>query len=152
MAELETRESSPAPRDWFARWFEDWPPFPRWPELWRSRLLEGAEPMRVEECQDVDTLVVRAEMPGLDPDKDVEITITDQTLHLRAERRQETKVEEQGRYRSEFHYGSFARSVPLPAGAAEDDVKATYKDGILEVRIPLDQGKATARKIAVQRT
>jgi HSP20 family protein len=151
MAELEKRETSPAPRDWLTRWFEDWP-FGRWPELWRGRLMEGVEPMRVEEFREGNTLVVKAEMPGLDPDKDVEISVTDNTLHIRAERRQETKVEEKGGYRSEFHYGSFARSVPLPAGATEEDVKATYKDGILEVRIPVDQGKAEARKISIQRT
>ena len=151
MAELEKRETSLAPRDWFARWFEDWP-FARWPELWRSRFLEGMGPMRVEEFQEGNTLVVKAEMPGLDPDKDVEISVSDQTLHIRAERRKESKIEEKGRYRSEFHYGSFARSVPLPTGATEQDVKATYKDGILEVRIPVDQGKAEAHKIPIQRT
>jgi len=152
MTEVEKRETSLTPRDWFARWFEDWPAFPRWPEFWRGRLFEGVEPMRVEEYQEGNTLVVKAEMPGLDPDKDVEISVTDQTLRIRAERRQETKVEEKGRYRSEFHYGSFARSVPLPAGATEQDVKASYKDGILEVRIPIDEGKAESRKIPIQRS
>lgn len=151
MVDIERRETSLTPRDWFARWFEDWPSFPRWPDLWRSRLFEGVEPMRVEEYREGDTLVVRAEMPGLDPDKDVEISVSDQTLHIRAERRQEKKLEENGQYRSEFHYGSFGRSVPLPAGATEADVKASYKDGILEVRIPVDSSKAEARKIPVQR-
>jgi HSP20 family protein len=152
MAELEKRETLLAPHDWFSRWFEDWPFPPRWPDLWRTRLLEEVEPMRVEEFEEDKTLVVRAEMPGLDPDKDVEIDVSDQTLHLRAERRQETKVEEKGRYRSEFRYGSFTRTVPLPAGATEEDVKATYKDGILEVRIPVDEGQAAARKIPIQRS
>jgi HSP20 family protein len=124
---------------------------PRWPEFVRGRLLEGLESMRVEEFEEGDTLVVKAEMPGLDPDKDVEISVTDHTLRIRAERRQESKVEEKGRYRSEFRYGSFARSVPLPAGATDQDVKATYRDGILEVRVPLDRGEAEARKIPIER-
>lgn len=149
--ELEKRESQVTPRDWFSRWFEDWPAFPRWPEAWRSRLLEGWEPLRVEEVQEDDALVVKAEMPGIDPDQDVEITVSDQTLHIRAERRQESRSEEDGRVRSEFRYGSFARSVPLPAGATEEDVQASYKDGILEVRIPVDEHKAEARRIEVQR-
>jgi len=152
MADVERREASLTPRDWFARWFDDWPQLPRWPDLWRSRLFDVDEPMRVEEYRDGDTLVVRAEMPGLDPEKDVEITVSDQTLHIRAERRQETKTEEKGYYRSEFRYGSFGRSVPLPAGATEADVKASYKDGILEVRVPVDSSKVEARKIPVQRS
>jgi HSP20 family protein len=151
MAEIDKREEAPAATpDRWARWFEDWP-MPRWwPDLWRSRL--DVEPIRVEEIREDDTLVVRAEMPGMDPDRDVEIDVDDQTLRIRAERREETKTEEEGRKRSEFRYGSFSRTVPLPVGATEGDVKATYKDGILEVRIPIDKGKAEARKIPVQRT
>ena len=103
MAGLEKRETFLAPHDWFSRWFEDWPVPPRWPDLWRTRLLEEVEPMRVEEFAEDKTLVVRAEMPGLDPDKDVEIDVSDQTLHIRAERRQETKVEE----------GAVPQRVPL---------------------------------------
>jgi len=91
-------------------------------------------------------------MTGIDPDKDVEIQVSDHTMHLRAERRQESEVEEKGGYRSEFHYGSFTRSVPLPVGATEQDVKASYKDGILEVRIPVDRKAAEAEKIPIQRT
>lgn len=111
----------------------------------------GDSALSVEEFRDGDDLVVRAEMPGIDPDDDVEITVSDHTLRLRAERRFETKTEGKRGYRSEFHYGSFSRSVPLPAGATEHDVKATYTDGILEVRIPLDNAEATAKKIPIAR-
>jgi HSP20 family protein len=147
--EVGKREASQ--HDWLSRWFEDWPS-PRWPGLWRGRHLEGLEPMRVEEFQEGDTLVVKAEIPGIDPDKDIEIDLADHTLRIRAERRHETKDEEKGRYRSEFRYGSFSRTVPLPVGATDQDVKATYTDGILEVRIPIDQGKAEARKVPIQRS
>lgn len=152
MTAVEKHETSPAPGDWLSRWFEDWPSS-RWlPEMWRGRLLEGFDPMRVEEFQDDDTLVVKVEMPGLDPDKDVDIDVTEQTLRIRAERREESKVEaKKGQYHSEFRYGSFSRTVPLPPGATDQDVEATYKDGILEVRIPIDHRKAEARKIPVQR-
>jgi HSP20 family protein len=146
------REEASPSRDWLARWFDDWRVPRWWPELHLDRMFEGAEPMRVEEFRDGDTLVVKAEMPGIDPDTDVEIDVSDHTLRLRAERRQESRSEEAGRVRSEFSYGSFARQVPLPVGATEDDVKATYKDGILEVRIPIDSGRAEARKIPVQRS
>ena len=151
MGELEKREAG-AEREAMARWFDDsW--FPRWwPDLWRSRVTERMQPMRVEEFEEDDALVVRAEMPGLDPEKDVEIDVTDETLRIRAERRQETRVEEKGGYRSEFRYGSFSRTLPLPAGSSRDDVMASYKDGILEVRVPIDRAKVETRKIPVQRS
>jgi HSP20 family protein len=134
--------------DWFDR-FANWPRPGFWPELRRD--LGAVEPLSVEEYADGDDLVVRAEMPGIDPEKDVEITVSDHTLHLRAERRHETKVEEQGGYRTEFRYGSFARTVTLPPGASEKDVDATYKDGILEVRIPVDGRQAKPKKISIRR-
>jgi HSP20 family protein len=78
--------------------------------------------------------------------KDVEITVDDGVLTVKAERREEKK--EGGR--SEFRYGSFSRSVSLPAGADEDNVSATYRDGILEVRTPLkEQKKPEAKHIAI---
>ncbi len=158
MAEIEKAtktKTAPAAReadagDWFDRWFADWPRPGFWPELRRS-FGESMDPLRVEEFIEGDQMVVRAEMPGIDPDKDVQITTSDHTLHLRAERRQETKTEEKGAYRSEFHYGSFSRTVQLPVGATDKDVKATYKDGILEVRIPIDRKQAEAKKILIER-
>jgi len=151
MTDVEKRETpAPVARDWWSRWFEDFPA-PRWfPEALR-RFPDMGEPMRLEEFMDGDTLVVKAEMPGLDPDKDVTIDVADHMLRIRAERRQETKTEDKAGFRSEFSYGMFSRSVPLPPGATDRDVEATYKDGILEVRIPVDKGQAEARRIPVAR-
>jgi HSP20 family protein len=132
------RPEFPMPRRLF-----DWL---RWPEPWPF-----GEEMRLEEFVDGDEFVVRAEMPGLDPEKDIDIQIGEGTLRIRAERRQESKTTEQRGYRSEFRYGSVARSAPLPAGTTEKDVKASYKDGILEVLTPIDRGRAEAKKISVQR-
>ena len=92
------------------------------PALW-GELLEGRN-VRIEHFEEDGVLVVRFEMPGIDPDKDVEVTIDNGVLHIKAERREETKGDGQG-YRSEFRYRSFARAVSLPAGADEADVKAT---------------------------
>lgn len=107
---------------------------------------------RVEEFVEGDQLVVRAELPGMDPDKDVEVTVSDHTLRIKAERRQESRTEEPKGFRSEFRYGTFVRTMALPVGASEDDVKATYTDGVLEVRMPLDKSTAEARKVAITRT
>jgi HSP20 family protein len=121
-----------------------------WPDTWKELMEEST--LKLEEFEDDGKLVVRAEMPGIDPDEDVEITVSDHVLHLRAERRSESKTEDKKGFRSEFRYGSFSRRIPLPAGATEDDVKASYTDGILEVRIPIDHAEADKRKIPVQRT
>ena len=110
--------------------------------------------MRMEEFVDEDTLVVRAEMPGVDPEKDVSITVEDGVLSITAERREETTEGEAGKagYRSEFRYGSYRRSMTLPKDATADDVKATYTDGILEVRVPLRREQPVPQKIEVTRT
>jgi HSP20 family protein len=93
--------------------------------------------LRVEEYQDEGTLVVRAELPGIDPDKDVEISVADDVLTIRAERKEESEHKEKDSYRSEFRYGSFLREFALPAGSREAEVTATYRDGVLEVRVPM---------------
>ena len=94
-------------------------------------------PIRIEEFVDGKNLVVRAEMPGVDPDKDIEVTIDDGFLRIRAERQEKEEHKDKGRFRSEFRYGSFSRNIPLPDDVKEEDIKATYTDGVLEVRTPL---------------
>lgn len=107
----------------------------------------GPAPIRVEEYVDGKTLVVRAEMPGVDPDKDIEVTMDEGYLRIRAERQEKEEHKEKGRYRSEFRYGSFSRNIPLPDGVKEEDIKATYTNGVLEVRAPLpDEAQATEPK------
>ncbi len=129
--------------EWFtSRFGIDWP---EWPELF------AGDTIRVEEFRDDGELVVRAELPDIDPENDVEITLVDHALRISAERRQSEEHRDKRGYRSEFRYGSFSRTVRLPAGATEKDVKATYKDGILEVRVPLDQSSAESRKIPIER-
>lgn len=146
--------STPEQGPWPTRWFQQWldrsgrPAWPDWSDLWPAG---GGGQFKIEEYREGDELVIKAELPGVDPDKDVEITMSDHMLQIRAERRKEERTEDERGYRSEFSYGSFARSVPLPAGATEADVKASYNDGILEVRIPVDAEAAEARKIPIAR-
>lgn len=104
----------------------------------------GPAPIRVEEFLDGKNLVVRAEMPGVDPDKDIEITFDDGLLRIRAERQEKEEHKDKGRFRTEFRYGSFSRNIPLPDGVKEEDIKATYTNGVLEVRAPLPDKAAEA--------
>jgi HSP20 family protein len=109
--------------------------------------------IRVEESDEDGAHFVRAELPGIDPERDVEITITDGLLSVHAERREEKKEKTPHGYRTEFRYGAFARTLPLPAGAREDEVAATYIDGVLEIRVPVDaeQAKSATRRVDVRR-
>jgi HSP20 family protein len=109
--------------------------------------------LRVEEFVDDDTLVVRAELPDIDPGRDVELSVSDDTLHIRAQREETSEKQEKDRYRSEFRYGSFVRHVPLPQGVEDDDITATYTDGILEVRAPMPGGeeKPPVTKVPITR-
>ncbi|MFG2041860.1 Hsp20/alpha crystallin family protein [Dactylosporangium sp. NPDC048998] len=107
--------------------------------------LFGPQAVRVEEYTDGDTHVVRAEAPGLDPEKDIAVSLHGNRLNIRVERTEE-RID---KAHSEFHYGSFARTVQLPLNAQEDGITATYVAGILEIRVPL-AGKVTpGREIPV---
>ena len=83
------------------------------------QMLTGEHGLKVEEITEDDHLLIRAELPGIDPERDVEITVADRMLTIRAERRHEERTEEGDGYRSEFNYGSFTRSMMLPMGATQ---------------------------------
>jgi HSP20 family protein len=136
--------------DWLDRRFDDWAQwFPLRPSNFGQGWTKG-DMIRVDEFRDNGTLVVRAEMPGVDPDKDVHVTVTDGMLHITAERREEQKSETKTYVRNELRYGSFARVLPLPAGVTDADVTATYRDGMLEIRVPMPE-KASATKIPISK-
>jgi HSP20 family protein len=133
--------------DWFDR-----PDFGRWFEGVRP-WFNDSENLRIEQQMTDDALVIRAEMPGIDPDKDVEITVADGLLTIRAEQRSESTEENEGRTRSEFRYGSFERTLRVPRDVNVDEITASYKDGILEVRVPSSvSSQDDVRQIPVKRS
>lgn len=101
--------------------------------------------LRIEEYQKDDRFVVRAEIPGIDPAKDVTIIAEDGLLRIAAVRQEETKDES----RTEFRYGTFHRTVPLPPGAKEDTISASYADGILEITMAIAEPAHVGRAIPV---
>jgi len=125
-----------------------------WPERW-LRMLDRFDAdlggwLRVEEFTDAGTFVVRAELAGIDPDKDVEVTVSGGMLHIRAERTEKEEHRSKDRYRSEFRYGIFERDVLLPEGVTGEDVSASYTHGILEVRVPMPEATTpVATKVAI---
>jgi HSP20 family molecular chaperone IbpA len=111
------------------------------------RPLRGGHPMRIEDyIEESGQYVLRAELPGIDAAKDVEVTVADGILTVKAERHDATKEE----HRSEFRYGAFVRTIALPAGADENDISAAYADGILEVRIGMREAKPEPKQIPVK--
>jgi HSP20 family protein len=126
-----------------------------WPEMFQRYLDPDWEKgwMRVEEYRDGDDVVVRAELPGIDPDQDVEVSVTDGILHIEAHREEQSEQKEKDGYRSEFRYGSFSRSFVLPANTDEGNVTASYNDGVLEVRLPAGpEPKQSVTRIPVSRS
>ena len=101
---------------------------------------------RLEETIRDDCYVIRAELPGLDPENDIEVTVDGRILTIRAERRQQ----DNGPYRSEFRYGSLAREVRLPARVDPADVTARYDKGVLEVSVPVREVRQEGTRIPIQ--
>jgi HSP20 family molecular chaperone IbpA len=120
-------------------WFETLPPHFAWPQL------AGLYDMKIEEYTKDDRYVIRAEIPGIDPDKDLDVTVEEGVLTIKAER-SERDVD---KHRCEIRYGSLTRSTALPKNAKEDDVRAQYTDGMLTVSVGLGQEKAPAKHIEV---
>jgi len=127
-----------------------WKPFQeleRMMRSWESRFprlpFEGFEEEEiippVESYVKDGNLVVRADVPGLDP-KDIEISVLHNVLTIKGERKAEKEVKEKDYLRREVSYGSFERRMSLPEGAAADKISATFKNGVVEVSIPLPKG------------
>jgi HSP20 family protein len=93
-------------------------------------------------------MVVCADLPGINKD-DVRVEVTDDALVIAGERKHESDEMRGGVRQSERSYGSFQRIIPLPEGVKADEAKARFKDGVLEVRIPVQEQKSRARRIQI---
>lgn len=83
-----------------------------------------------------DDVVVRLEIPGIDPEKDLSVALEEGQLVIRGERKRTEEVEDEEYYRMEAAYGKFERRLPIPEGIDEKKIVAEYADGILEVVVP----------------
>jgi predicted unusual protein kinase regulating ubiquinone biosynthesis (AarF/ABC1/UbiB family)/HSP20 family molecular chaperone IbpA len=106
----------------------------------------ASQVFRLEETVRDNRYVIRAELPGLDPENDIEVTVDGRLLTIRAERRRQ----DQGPNRSEFRYGSLARAVRLPVRVDPADVTARYDKGVLEVSVPVRAVKPEGIQIPVE--
>ena len=136
----------------FEEWFEDfWSrPFPRmWrPDFWRLRQISLEAPA-LDVYDQKDDLIVKAEIPGLTKDE-IDISLEGNTLTIKGEKKKEEEVKEEDYYRCERTFGAFSRSVELPADVQADKVNASFKNGVLEIRLPkTEEAKKNVVKVKV---
>lgn len=141
-------------------WRGEWARMEREMEELMSRFCrEGSSPWRAGEARGwappvdmmerKDEVILRADIPGLDQ-KDIEVNVEEGVLTIRGERKAEEKeVKEEDYYCCERWAGSFSRSVSLPPGVNPEQIKATFKNGVLEVHIPKTK-EAKGKKIEIK--
>ncbi|HAN71068.1 MAG TPA: molecular chaperone Hsp20 [Actinobacteria bacterium] len=118
--------------------------------LWPAELdlaLRATHGIRVEELSRDGEFILRAELPGIDVDKDLEVSLSGGVLTIEAVREESTDEE----HHSEFHYGRFRRSLMLPSGVQPSDLSASYEDGILEISVHLPSESEQRQSIPVTR-
>lgn len=103
---------------------------------------------QIEVLQTNGDLMVKAELPGLTKD-DVKVELTDQVLTISGERKEEKEEKREGFYRSERNYGRFYRQIPLPEGVKTDKANATFRNGVLEVTVPVTKIESKTRKLEI---
>jgi HSP20 family molecular chaperone IbpA len=116
------------------------------PPMFRSGDLHS---IPVEFTEEDGAYLVRAELPGMDPERDIEVTVSDDVLAIRAHHAETRQGKE--KHTSEFRYGSFQRVLQLPGPIPEQGVEAWYEQGILTLRVPKpEQLKETVHTIKVK--
>jgi HSP20 family protein len=115
---------------------------------WLQKFAAAFNEPPIESFIENDKLVVRAELPGVDP-KDVEVTMNGNMLTIRASREERHEEKDRDFIHREISYGKIERSLSLPPGITGEGVKASYRDGILELTVPIPKELST-RKVPVQ--
>jgi HSP20 family protein len=103
----------------------------------------------IEVAEQNGQLQVHAELPGIKPE-DVKVEVTNDSLILRGERKSENEQRSGGTYRSERRYGEFYREIPLPQGVNPEDAKAQFRNGVLEITVPIPERASNRRQIPIQ--
>lgn len=104
---------------------------------------------QIEVRQTNGDLMVKADLPGLNRD-DVKVELTNEALTISGERKEEKEEKREGFYRTERNYGRFYRQIPLPEGVKTDKANATFRNGVLEVTVPVTKSESNARKLEIK--
>ncbi len=111
--------------------------------------VQGGFMPSVDVTETDDEIVVKAELPGMD-EKDIEVSLDDDGLVIKGEKREEHETKERGVHRMERSYGSFHRRIPVPVSVSEEDVEATFKKGVLHVTLKKTEAKGGSKRIDVK--
>ena len=165
MARELTVKKAEAPTPWrpfrdFERWekdaermmeqFFDRTMMPWWPERWfRSEPMAENAPL-VDIFVEKDDVVITAELPGMEKN-DIEVNLSNHSLTLEGEKRRKEEIKDENYYRAERSYGHFSRTLELPIDVRGEQVKASFANGVLEIRLPIaEAAKAKAIKVKVE--
>ena len=95
-------------------------------------------------------IMVKADVPGLSKD-DLEVTATEDSISIKGEFKKEEKVEKEGFYHQERRFGRFFRTIPMPTAIKPDEVKAGFKEGVLEIAAPKAEAeKAKEKRVPIE--
>lgn len=124
--------------------------FRNFPPVFGDRMWGDLSPA-VDMSETDKELVVKFELPGVN-EKELDISLTRDTLKISGEKKQEREETEKGWYRMERQYGSFARSIALPCEVDSDKVEATYKHGVLKIVLPKSAAQEAPEKVIPVKT
>jgi HSP20 family protein len=118
----------------------------RW---WPTRAIGLSAPV-VDLYEEKDEIVAKVELPGMEKD-DIEVNITDHRLTVKGEKKKAKEIKEENYYRSERSYGSFIHALDLPKEVQAEKAQASFKDGVLEIRLPkTEEAKKKEKKVKVE--
>ena len=121
-----------------------------WGKDWEEPLSTTTYVPSVDIFETDNEVVVKAEMPGMTKD-DIQVSLSDNILTIKGEKKKEEEKSDKDYYRSERVYGAFMRSLPLPAEVNPEKIHAAFKNGVLEVRLPkTEEAKKKAINVKVQ--
>lgn len=112
-------------------------------EIW-----EGPRAFDVDIYEDAENVILKAEIPGMNKE-DISVSLTEDTVTISGKKTEEKKIEKENYLRKEIKTGSFSRSFTLPCNVDKEKVKATYKNGILEIVLPKSE-REKAKEIKVE--
>jgi HSP20 family protein len=122
---------------------------PLWPAIWRRLPAQEREwSPALEVFEKEDKYVVKAELPGL-KEEDVDVSVSDDTLTIKGEKKTEHEVKEEEYHWSERTYGSFLRTIRLPSDVDTKKIEADYENGMLEITLP-KMAEVKPKKITVK--
>lgn len=121
---------------------------PFWDERWWPARILGVSAPALDLYEEKDYIVAKVELPGMTKE-DIEVNISDGQLTVKGEKKKEEEIKEEDYYRSERAYGAFSRTVELPKGIEVEKAQASFRNGVLEIRLPKSE-EAKKREIPVK--